>query len=144
MGAWGTESCSNDDTWDCLEGNIHNMTQKNADDSIANVWSQEFKGAPNVVRWNIANNENIKLGVVIHILNQGLKVPPHIILEVYQIARCRLDIKVIKKEGWRDPEARWNTLFLEMRQLRTAYNADGQCIEKHVKGLLEKMDDMLT
>ena len=143
MGAWGSESCSNDMTWDWLEGDIHNMSQKDADASITNVWCRTFRGAPNIVKYYKEENETIKHGVVIWILNQGLQVPLPRLKEVHEIAMLRAKQKVLEEEGWRSNTERAKILSEEIQQLIAAIEAGGQGKEKHVKGLMEKIEDFI-
>jgi len=130
MGAWGSESCSNDSVWDCLVAeDIHQMTQTEANVTLRETWKH---------RW-VTPFE--KLGVVVWLLTHGLKVPKTKLKEV--LPYIDEELKPKNLESWRDEEERKNCLLQERKEIEAALKAGGQGKERHVKGLMEKIGDFM-
>jgi len=142
MGAWGTESCSNDSCWDCLEAiDIHKMTQKEADESIDKLWmygtdkDRLYPGAALTI-----NND--KLGVIVWVLSQRLKVSIKKLKECLSFAKESLNTKNLEESGWRDIKERSNSLKKEIALIESAIKNKGKGEKVHIKGLFEKIDEM--
>ena len=147
MGAWGTESCSNDSCWDRLTAkNIHKMTQKEANNTIKKLWEDKVE---NYKTKEVRENHKYysardKLGVIIWVLSQGLRVPIIKLKEVLKYAKKASDIKFIENEGWRNNEERRYSVLKEIELIQNAIKNNGVGEERHIKGLFEKMDDFLS
>jgi len=139
MGAWGSESCSNDGVWDCLNAkNIHQMTQKEANDSMDRLWSDREDNKPGTAAEIYDASD--KLGVVIWILSQELIVPIEKIEECLVYANKFLRPKMLESMGWKDLEERKISLEKEVKILEVAKENGGKGKKRHIKGLMEKMD----
>lgn len=127
MGQWGLETCSGDSCWDCLEArDIHNMKQKEADFSVNQLW--ENKG-----------DDFDKLGVVIWILSQGLKVDIEKLNECLIIAQNFSTQEFIDEQGWRDKTGRKKAVLSEIELIETSIQNKGVGEKRHIVGLLDKM-----
>ena len=138
MGAWGTESCSNDSCWDCLYAkNIHQMTQKEADNSLARTFEElSFFG-------DDAANKESALGVVIWILRQGLVVNKKYLKRALKWASDLSASKDYMNE-WDSPQERKMNLDKESVEINKALIAKGKGIKQHIPGLLEKIAEKIN
>jgi hypothetical protein len=137
MGQWGTASCSNDECWDNLYAkDIHEMTQEEADNTCLKMYG------PDKYRKGDANND-VKHGVVIWILSQGLMVPVIILEEVLKIAQFNAIMENIDGQGWVDVDERKKSADEEVEVIKKAIEKGGQGEERHIMGLMEKMDKFL-
>jgi hypothetical protein len=134
MGAWGNESCACDDCWDLFYAkNIHEMTQKEADRSVKEAFKKKAR-----YDWQI----QARLGVIVWILNQGLKVGNRY-LKLVQNYPNRLLKDKEHMDSWREPDERKRCLREERQQIKEALKNDGVGKLKYTKGLMEKMADIL-
>lgn len=130
MGAWGSESCSSDSVWDCLFArDIHNMTSIEANITLRNTWK---------AKW-VRPFE--KLGVVVWLLTHGLSVPVTKLKEV--LPYIDEELKPKNLASWRDEDERRACLEQERKEIEAAIAAKGKGKRRHVKGLMEKMGDLL-
>jgi len=127
MGAWGCESCANDDCWDNLKAeNIHEMTQQEADVSLTKCFDDK------------SVDKAVRLGVVVWILRHGLKVSTKYLQLAAKIAEeLYNDADYI--DEWKKPSVRKDHLQREIAEIKIAIENDGQGTKKHIPGLLQKM-----
>lgn len=131
MGAWGYESCANDNCWDNLWAeNIHKMTQKEADDSLEKC----FDGKT----FRSTDEKQTGLGVVIWILRQGLKVDGKYLKRA---AKFAVDLREDKEylSEWNSETKRKENLDRELGEINESLKNDGQGNKQHVPGLFEHM-----
>lgn len=137
MGAWGCESSANDDCWDLLSaGNIHEMSQEDADVDLENIMkpSKSLLYPRNFV------------GVVTHILYQGLKVKKPVLKKAIKFCEQMLDKKNHPKiyaenvDCYDNTAEREQCVRQELKDLKKALKA-GKGSKKHVKGLLERIEE---
>ena len=132
MGSWGEESCSSDSCWDNLWAkDIHNMTQKEADSSLAKTFIKK-----------VAKDDNdefaAQLGVVIWILRQGLKVEEKYLVQAKSITKLLLGSQDYL-DCWNSPKERATHLKREAKEITIAIGNGGVGKKKHIPGLFEKI-----
>lgn len=134
MGSWGTESCSNDSTWDLL-GNagiedIHEIKQEEVAPAIAEIKP--------VLEYDL-DEAVYALGAVIWILRAGLKIEDRAVLsQASAVAHKALEDEDYL-DGWVDRSDREDQLHEEIDELTLAAFLGGQSTKKHVPGLFENM-----
>ena len=134
MGAWGSESCSNDYTWDYLYAkNIHNMTQKECNESLKEVWNSKVT----------YEEGRLKLGVVVWILCQANKVPIDKLEETLVIAKTLVTPKELGKSGYVDEDERKRCLENEIVLIEFALENGGRGKNIPIEGLMDKIDRFL-
>jgi hypothetical protein len=85
-----------------------------------------------------SKNAETKVGVIVHILNQGLVIEKRLLLKVLPYIQVMLDDERYLR-GWRDPASRRANLEAERHQIEWAIEHDGRGMRKHVAGLLERI-----
>ena len=137
MGAWGNESCSSDDCWDNLWAkDIHNMTQKEADNSLAKTFIQKVAKGDD-------DEFAAQLGVVIWVLRQGLKVEKKYLTTAKNITLLLLGSKEYL-ECWNEPKERLAHLKRESQEITEAIKSGGVGKKEHIPGLMEKIAKALA
>lgn len=127
MGAWGYESCSNDNCWDYLDcEDIHEPTQEECDRITAKFCDHRIH------EW-----EEV-LGCTIWFLDHGLTVSREALMEAFKMCDELINDDSHIEE-WSDPEARVEALNDELDILVTALKGDGKGEIREVEGLLEKI-----
>ena len=135
MGAWGTESCSNDSCWDNLSAkDIYKMTQKEVNDTIKKLYLPDkhrgYKGKE--------ADDFDKLGVVVWCLSQGKRVDIKVLEEVLEIAKKESDIKFIRRQGWRSSKDRKISIDKEVELIKNAIKNGGKGKKPYIDGLFHK------
>jgi len=134
MGAWGYESCSNDDCWDNLQSeNIFYITQQEADDSLTKVFAK--KQDPKHESTGLLQTQ---LGVVIWALRHGLIVQKEYLDKGKEIAESLLNNKEYLNE-WGFSDNRVEHLKREISDISKAANKGGAGTETHIPGLMENI-----
>jgi hypothetical protein len=130
MGAWGEESCSNDSCWDNLYAeNIHEMTQAEADNSLVKAFSRQAEDDDDLCA---------KVGVVIWILRQGLRVKEKYLDRAKDIAYHLLGCKEYL-DRWNSSKTRAAHLGREIEEIKEAIKDGGLGKKQHIPGLFEKI-----
>lgn len=136
MGSWGTESCSNDSTWD-LMGNaeiedIHEIKQEEVAPAIAEI-KKSFADQDKAI---------YALGAVIWILRAGLKIEDMDCLNrAVQVVAVAVDDEEYL-DSWVDRSERESQLDKEIVEIIAAIENGGQGIKEHVPGLFENLARM--
>jgi len=137
MGAWGNESCSSDSCWDNLWAkDIHNMTQKEADNSLAKTFAQKIAS-------DDSDGFAAQLGVVIWVLRQGLKVEKKYLTAAKNITLLLLGSKEYLK-CWNEPKERLAHLKRESKEITEAIKNGGVGKKEHILGLMGKIAKSLA
>lgn len=150
MGAWGCESCSNDNCWDMLgnaldktgkkEISIHKITQPQANVVVEEV--QKHLGKKNY-KGSAKDEESIDaLGCIIWLINHGLTVDVKILKLALETAKKVLADKD-HIDTYCDRGEREQCLKDEVEAIQAAIKHGGVGQPKHVKGLMERMADKL-
>lgn len=134
MGAWGEESSACDDVWDLLgtapNADIFNLTQDQANLAVTAALADDTCSAPR-------QSSNL-VGVITHILNQGLQVGDDYLK--IGISRCN-ELLESDWQDWEDPEERFDALNVELKMMQTAL-AKQPVPRRVVRGLIEKIEDV--
>jgi hypothetical protein len=110
MGAWGTESYSNDSVWDALarsHKDPRRIGQANVSATVINVFRSERDG------------DETKLGVVVFFLLRGMKIPRRYLEEALRIAKRLAGAKKYLR-NWVEPKVRKEALLWEAGQMEWA------------------------
>ena len=127
MGQWGLETSAGDNVYDYLQyvkDDVESFKQKDVTPLLYYVWSDQTA------------NGFEKLGVVMHLLTHGLKVPIHILEEVMGYANTELHPTNLRI--WAD--GRREMVVVEMNDIRYAIEHGGKGRKRRVGGLMEKME----
>lgn len=134
MGAWGSESCSNDSCWDALKADdIHNMTQKEADLTLEKCFVGKI--------FRSTRDKQTGLGVVIWILRLGLKVDKKFLKRASEFAKSLAEDEEYLSE-WKSVTTRKDNLAKELDDIKYALSNDGCGVERHIPGLFERLSRM--
>lgn len=80
----------------------------------------------------------VKVGVIVHILSQGLVVEVRLLRKALPYIQVMLDDAGYMSK-WREPEARRACLLEERAQIEKAIEDGGRGTPKHVRGLFERI-----
>lgn len=143
MGSWGYHSHQNDATWDYLIAeNIHEMTDR----EVVNTLKTFIKKRP--IPEYISNQTfswfQTFLGLVVHCLFQGRKIPRVQLVRAKKITDMFLDPTICswKSNGIDDPEVKINILEEERRAIEYALKNGGKCKPKHCPTVLEQIGNI--
>lgn len=130
MGAWGSESYSNDSCWDHLFcSDIHNCTEKEIDNSLKNCLPKATSDS--------ARNREVFLGVVVWGLTHSTKVSIDYLESALSIAEGLLrDADYLS--DWRSSDERMNCILGEIKIIRYALKHEGS--PPHMAKTVKKVD----
>lgn len=141
MGAWGTESCSNDSCWDALGdggvGDIHNPKQCEVGPCLKSC-VECIKKCPEYDGFT-----QDYLGCIVWFIRHGMIVEEKHLLQGIMIAR-----NMIKSqdhlENWCNQTERCKQLNLEIEDMAGAIEKDGQGTTREMEGLFAKIFNKAT